>query len=267
MNLEQNLPQLDPAPWLPLLRRLTQMSSSWCVWKNVDRALAGFGDIDSASIPADRERLLREFREWASSHDMGPIFVCHHLPGSVLGIAVRARAELIELQLCEQAFFRGAVLFAAHDLAPLMEMDERGFRRLRPGSEGLLLLFYNSMKRGGRPLVEGDKAARPLDLMKRDPKGVELAARLFGSVRAQALRVASCAMEGRWDRGSALRVELWAMGRGPLNPVLLAARLKLRAMNLGVCPLLPVLSRGRRLQGNVDEYLRSVARTHEPIGP
>jgi hypothetical protein len=174
--------------------------------------------------------------------------------------------EVIELQLCEQAFFRGSVLFTARDLAPLMEMDERGFRRLRPGSEGLFLLFYNSMKRGGRPLLDGDKAVRSLDLMRRDREGVEQASRLFGPVRSHALRLARAATDGRWDRASAIRVELWAAARGPLNPLLLAARLKLRARNLGNCPLLPVLSRGRRLRGNVDELLLRIARTHDVIG-
>jgi hypothetical protein len=36
--------------WLPLLRRLTEVSESWAVWKNVDRALVGQGDVDSIAI-------------------------------------------------------------------------------------------------------------------------------------------------------------------------------------------------------------------------
>lgn len=266
MPLEPIVPRHDPAPWLPLLQRLTQLSPLWCVWKNVDRALAGFGDIDSASIPEDCGRLLDEFRKWASSHGMGPIFVCPHLPGSVLGVAVRHREELIELQLCQQVFFRGSMLFRARDLVPLMEMDERGFRRLRPGSEGLLLLFYNSMKRGGRPLLGGEKALRPLDLMRSDPEGVELAARLFGPVRRHAVKLAKAATAGQWDRGSAIRVEVWAAVRAPLDPRMLAARLRLRAKDLGVCPILPVLNQGRRLRGNVDEWLLRTARTHDSMG-
>jgi hypothetical protein len=74
-------------------------------------------------------------------------------------------------------------------------------------------------------------------------------------------------MDGGWSRGSAIRVELWAAVRGPLNPLMLAARLELRARNLGTCPLLPVLNRGRRLHGNVDEWLLRVARSHDPIAP
>ena len=41
-----------PPPWLPLLRRLTELSPAWGVWKNADRAIAGYGDIDSISSPS-----------------------------------------------------------------------------------------------------------------------------------------------------------------------------------------------------------------------
>jgi hypothetical protein len=262
MSSEPVVPRPDPAPWLPLLRRLTQLSTTWCAWKNVDRALAGYGDIDSVSLLEDCDRLLNEFRAWASTHGMGPIFICSHLPGSVLGVAVRHREELIELQLCQQAFFRGSVLFGTRDLVPLMEMDERGFRRLRPGAEGLLLLFFNSLKRGGRPHFGNEKARHPLDLLRRDPEGAELATRLFGPVQRQAFRVAKAALEGRWDYGSAIRIELWAAGRSFLDPRMLTARVKLRAARLKLCPLLPALNQGRRLSGDVDEWLVEAARSH-----
>ena len=39
--------------WLSLLRRLTAASATWLVWKNVESALTGQGDIDSAAAPAD----------------------------------------------------------------------------------------------------------------------------------------------------------------------------------------------------------------------
>lgn len=266
MSLEPEAPPRDPPPWLPLLRRLTQLSGAWGVWKNVDRALAGYGDIDSVSIPLDRDRLLHEFYEWASNNDMSPVFVCPHLPGSVLGVAVRDREELVELQLCEQAIFRGSTLFTARDLAPMMMVDQRGFRRLRPGSEGLLLLFYNSMRHGSRPLLHGEKASRPVELMRRDPEGMEAATQLFGSVRDYALRLATAATDGGWERVSAVRVEMWAAARGLRDPRLLAARAKLRVTGGRYCPLLPVLRRGRRLHGNIDEWLSRAVRIHESAG-
>jgi hypothetical protein len=37
----------------------------------------------------------------------------------------------------------------------MMIMDERGFRRLRPGGEAFLLLFHIAMRWGGRFAHEG----------------------------------------------------------------------------------------------------------------
>jgi len=252
----------QPPPWVPLLRRLTETSPGWAVWKNADRAITVSGDIDSISPPAERSLLVQEFARWAAPQGMQPIFVCHHLPGSVLAVALRDRTELVELQLCERAIFRGAPLFTAADLAELMVMDPRGFRRLRPGSEGLLLLFHNGLRRGGRPSLDGDKATRLLRLMEDDPDGVEGATNVFGRVRRYAARLASAAIEGGWDREAALRVEAWAVGRAVRDPRLLAARAAYRMRGDGYCPLLPVLRRGRRLTGNVDAWLARARRTH-----
>jgi hypothetical protein len=252
----------QPPPWLPLLRRLSYVSPDWAVWKNVDQAITISGDIDSVSPPEDTGALLREFSSWASSNHMGPVFVCRHLPGSVLGVALRDRRELVELQLCERAMFRGSTLFTAKDLAPLMMMDGRGFRRLRPGAEGFLLLFHNAMGRGGRPRLDGRKAARLLRLMREDPEGMEAATEVFGSVREDARRVALAALDRAWDRRSALRVELWAIARGLRNIRSFAARGVYSLSGGRYCALLPVLRRGRRLDGDIDAWLRRAVRTH-----
>jgi hypothetical protein len=255
----------DPPPWVPLLRRLTQMSPLWGVWKNADAALSGEGDIDSVSSPLDRNSLMAEFFTWASANQMYPIFVCHHLPGSVLGVAVRDRAELVELQLCEQAMFRGSTLFTAEDLGPMMMMDERGFRRLRSGAEGFLLLFHNAMKRGGRPALGGAKARRLVDLMREDPSGMEAAAEVFGRVRHQALRVARMLLDGGWERAAALRVELWAVAQARRTPRLSAARVGYQLAGNLYCPLRPVLRAGRRLTGDADQWLRRVEISHPTV--
>ena len=254
-----------PPPWVPLLRRLTDLSSLWGVWKNADQAIDVSGDIDSVSDPADRAVLLQEFARWATKNDMAPIIVCSHLPGSVLSVAIRDGHELVELQLCEQAIFRGSTLFTAEELRPLMVMDPRGFRRLRAGSEGLLLLFHNSMGRGGVSLLEGEKARRPLELMRSDPDGAEAATAVFGQVRKHARGVAVAALEGRWNRRAAVVVEAWAIARAFSGPRLFAARARYR-MNNARCTLLPALRGGRYLRGNIDEWLARVLKMHERAG-
>jgi hypothetical protein len=260
-DADPQAPSKQPPPWLPLLCRLTEVSPDWGVWKNADRAIAGHGDIDSISPPSDRDLLLREFSRWASNNGMEPQFVCRHLPGSVLGVAVRDRDELVELQLCERAVFRGSTLFTTRETGPLMMMDHRGFRRMRPGSEGFLLLFFNGMKRGGRPLLHGEKVERLMALMRDDPSGMEAAAHLFGPVRRHASRLAAAALDRDWERTSALWVEGWAVMRGLKDPSFFTARATYR-MRSRRCPLLPVLRRGRRPQGNIDAFLARAKRTH-----
>jgi hypothetical protein len=254
----------QPPPWVPLLVKLTEISPVWGVWKNADRAISVSGDIDSVSLPSDRDLLLEEFKRWASAHSMGPIFTCHHLPGSVLGVALRDRRELVELQLCEQAIFRGSTLFTARELRPLMMIDRRGFRRLRPGSEGLLLLFFNATRRGGRASTGGEKAHRALGLMREDLEGMEAATAIFGPLREDARKVALAALDDSWDRRSALRVEVWALARGIQDVQLSLARAGYRARGGRYCPLLPVLRRGRTIsEGHVDAWLRRAIRTHK----
>ena len=257
--------RLPPPPWLPLLRRLTEVSPEWAVWKNADRALTVSGDIDSISPPSDRFLLLGEFSRWAEHYAMGPIFVCRHLPGSVLGVAVRERRELVELQLCEEAIFRGSPLFTANDVTTLVEMDSRGFRRLRPGAEGLLLLFHNGLKHGGRPALDGVKAERLVRLLKSDPAGAAAATMLFGTVQSSAARLTEAVLSGNWDRRAALRVELWSLARARKNPSLLAERTLYRLRGSRYCPLLPVLRTGRVIGTDVDRLTRRAYQTHEAV--
>jgi hypothetical protein len=252
----------QPPPWLGLLQRLTEISPCWGVWKNADSALAGKGDIDSVSPRRDREALLREFRGWAVENRFAPIFTCAHLPGSVLAVALRDRSELVELQLCEQAMFRGSTLFEAADLVRLMSMDKRGFRRLRPGAEGLLLLLHNGMRHGGRPAYRSLHDKGIIRLLQSDRTGVEAATYLFGAARESAYRLATAVLRGGWDRPSAIAVEVWAASRSLGNPRLLALRAVYQLTGGRYCPMLPILRRGRKLEGDVDEWLSRAKSSH-----
>jgi hypothetical protein len=245
-----------------LLRRLTETSPHWGVWKNADAAISGKGDIDSISPPVDRLLLLQGFRDWAREQGYGPILICHHLPGSVLGVAVRDRRELVELQLCEQAMYRGASLFDAEELAPMMVMDPRGFRRLRSGAEALLVLFHNGVMWGGRPAIEAIQRKGLREAMGRDLEGVEAATRVFGRQRSAALRLAERVMEGGWDRPAALAVEAWTSVRGLAAPRRWLSRATYRLKGDRYCPLLPVLRGGRLIPHDVPDWLERAQRAH-----
>lgn len=251
----------QPPPWVPLLQRLTVISPLWGVWKNADVAIASHGDIDSVSPRDDRDLLVDEFRRWAAEHGMAPTFTCSHLPGSFLAVAVRGR-ELVELQLIEKAMFRGSTLFAAPDLSPMMVMDDRGFRRLRPGAEALLLLFHIGLRWGGRAAPEGLRRKPIVEMMREDPEGMLAAIPLFGSAGDAALALATAVLRGGWDRSAALHVETWAGARGLRSPGLWLSRARYRFSGERYCPMLPILRRGRRIEGDLDGWIDRTRRSH-----
>lgn len=251
----------SPPPWVPLLQELTGLSPLWGVWKNADAAIAGQGDIDSSSPREDRDLLAGAFRRWAAEHGMGPVFMCSHLPGSYLAVAVRGR-ELVELQLNERAMFRGATLFTASDLRPMMMMDERGFRRLRPGSEACLLLFHIGMRWGGRMTPEGLERKPIVQMMRDDPEGMRSATAVFGPAREAALAVATAVTSGGWNRAAALRVETSVGVRALRDPAFLFSWARYHVSGERYCPMLPVLRSGRRLSGDIDAWLEETRRSH-----
>ena len=100
--------------WLPLLRRLTLVSATWLVWKNVESALRGSGDIDAAADPRDWPAIEQEFIAWAASEGVGPVVACPHIPGGLNLVAAPPRGvTLLEMGVKDRKIWRGATLFRA----------------------------------------------------------------------------------------------------------------------------------------------------------
>src|SRR5919202_1251220 len=113
----------ERSPWLPLLRRLSEVSSDWLVWKNVDSALSGIGDVDSAAASSQWSSIEEEFLAWAEREKLGPAAVCRHIPGGVNLVAFPVGASsFLEMSVKERRIFRGSTLFVVQDLKDLAEM-------------------------------------------------------------------------------------------------------------------------------------------------
>lgn len=252
-------------PWLPLLQRLSQISPRWAVWKNADLALEGEGDIDSVAPQRDWPQIAREYRSWAAEHDLGPVFACQHIPIGVEFIAVPAGAEtFVELGAKARRIFRGSTMYTAEDFIPLMRMDPRGFRGLRPGAEGLFKLLLGGFGWGGRPRWKQLVAKNVPDLLREDPVGVRDAARLLGVARGPAMAVAEAAARGDWDRRAALLVEARSILKSAVEPDVLARKLHYQIAVKGRCPVLHVLFKNhRRIPDDRERWLRDVAVEHE----
>ncbi len=256
------------SPWLPLLRRLSRVSDQWLVWKNVDSALSGIGDVDSAAPSAEWPSLEAEFLDWAVREKLGPAAVCRHIPGGLNLVAFPVGAPaFLEMSVKERRIFRGSTLFVIEDLEGLSEMDERGFRRLRPGAEGLFKLVLNGTKWGGRPNWEGIAEKNIDRLLAQDPEGVEMTARLFGPVKDAAIKGARAAADSRWERKEMALVDAWFIVKGVRNPIILARRARFRFETKSSCPIVKaILGTRRKIPADRAGWLAQVAETHEMHG-
>lgn len=256
------------SPWLPLLRRLSVISDQWLVWKNVDSALSGIGDVDSAAPSGEWSWIQSEFLAWASRERLGPAAICRHIPGGLNLVAFPLGADaFLEMSVKERRIFRGSTLFVIDDLRGLSEMDERGFRRLRPGAEGLFKLVLNGTKWGGRPNWEGLAQKNIATLLARDPEGVVMAAHLFGPVKDQAIKGARAAAESRWEQGAMSLVDAWFVVKGLRHPLILARRARFRVKTKSSCPIVKaILGTRRKIPADRDAWLAKVAETHAVHG-
>lgn len=251
--------------WLPLLRRLTQVLPEWAVWKNVESAFTGTGDIDAAAPERDWPTVQREFVRWAADGALDPVIVCPHIPGGLNLIAAPISSPtLLEMGVKARKIWRGSTLFVLDDLLPLMELDARGFRRIRVGAEGLFKLLLNGMRWDGRPDAEALASKNVIEQLRADPEGVRLAARLLSPAGARVARAAERVAAGGWDRAGLLAAESVALGRALGHPGVALSRLRFRLRAQSECPVVTTLLRDRRrVPPDRDRWLAEVRRTHE----
>lgn len=248
--------------WLPLLQELTQLSNDWVVWKNVESALSGYGDVDSAAPRDSWTGIADAFTAWAASNGLGPVVLCPHAPNLLHLVALREGEPFFELDLVARKVFLGSTLFVPADLRTLSEMDERGFRRVRSGAEGLIKLVGNGALRNGRANERGLVDKRIPQLLAGDQEGVRVAARLFGPAETSVLKLAASVVQGSWDRWAMLSLEAWFLLRAVKEPNSVVARLQFRQARRS-CPVLTAVFSGRRVPGDVEKWLSEVGRTHE----
>lgn len=254
--------------WLPLLRRLTEASPSWLLWKNAESAFTGIGDIDAAAPEADWPMIEREFRAWAGAADLGPVVVCRHPPGTFLLLAIPPGSEtFLELGVNSRRVWRGSILFTLDDILPMAVMDPRGFRRLRSGAEGLFKLVLNGTRRGGSPDEAALEAKAVRALLRADPEGVLRAARLFGPARHAVSIGARRAAMGGWSRPAMMSVEIMALLKSIANPGVAIERLRFRRGVRTTCPVIEGVNRyGRRIPDDRAAWLERLAVDHAVDG-
>ena len=250
--------------WLPLLRRLTERFPDWGLWKNGDDALRGHGDFDSTAPPGDWDEITREFSRWAVSNKLGPVAVCRHVRGALFLAALdKNGSKLLELDVIARKYFRGWTVFQSQQLRPVMEMDENGYRRVRPGAEGVILLTQNGLKWGGRPDRDELERKRVVDFLQSDPEGVRATSKLFRPADKALIRAADSATRGEWSRASVMLVEARALLGAVGEPSIVLSRIQAKRVKKK-CPLLvTIFSDGRHVRGAPDEWIKRVSEQGE----
>lgn len=253
--------------WLPLLKHLSSTEPNWAVLKHPDSAFTGHGDIDSVAPRCAWRRIEAAFLDWARQNRLGHVIACPHAPGWLHLIALDPHGgHFYELDINERKLLLGSTLYIAEDLLPLSVQDPRGFRRLRPGAEGLFKLIHNGTRRGGRRNARGLRDKDVRSLLEADPLGTRLAARHFGWAETAILRGCDALMAGKWDQPAMLFTELRSLSRAATEPRGIAWRLRFRIMRRK-CPLLRVVFAGRQPPADVADWLREVRRTHDVWPP
>jgi hypothetical protein len=255
------------ALWLPLLVRLTERFPGWGLWKNGDAALQGHGDFDSMAEEEDWDAIIDEFSLWSAANDLGPVAACRHVKGVLFLAALDAvGSKILELDVLSRKYFRGWTVFRPQQLAPLMELDARGFRRVRPGAEGVILLTQNGLKWGGRRDAEGLTEKRVAEFLSSDFDGVIQSSKLFRPADKALIRAAESAARGDWDRAAMLTVETRAVLGALASPSILASRVRAKRVKKR-CPLLvTIFSDGRAVRGETDDWIKRVADEGEIYG-
>jgi hypothetical protein len=204
------------------------------VWKHLERALRGQGDVDAAApardgaaIRADAQAIAG--RTLAASH----VILCDHIADKKLHFFVQPDRlpQLFEFDVCSQPS-RGLAPWASPDLMlPLATMSGEGIRRLRPGAEAVVLLVYHGLSPSGLARPRGREAALVDFGLAEDREGAE---RACATLPPRPARRALAALighvsEGRWDSTLASRAYAGFVVASCAHPRFSARRLGLRA--------------------------------------
>jgi hypothetical protein len=254
--------------WLSLLQRLTAAAASWGVWKSPRSALEGQGDVDSTAPAGEWETIVAEFRSWARDEQLGAVVVCPHIPGLLVLAACIGEGppRLLQLDVYAERVFRGAPLVGAASLRKLMQTEPQGFRRLRPGAEGLLRLCGEGIRRGGKPADSGTAQAIAR-LLQKDPEGVQQACAVLGARGPHALAVAHALARGGWDRRAALRLESMSLLGLLQEPRQLVVNVRRDLRRLRPCGVLRALEAGRTIPGDPGLWLARESLSHTVYDP
>jgi hypothetical protein len=252
--------------WLALARGLSDVAPSWVACKSVGGAPTESSELASTAPAEEWDTLTREFRRWAAAGRLGPVVVCSHEPHARHLVALDGPLRFFVLSLRARRVVRGATLFVPETLRPVVELDAWGFRRTRPGAEGVILLLDAVAHDGVEPDWQHLRARDVAGLVARDHTGVREAARLLlGPVDRAMVQLAEAVEGGRWDRRALTSLQRWCVARSLVEPAVMATWMRQRFTR--PCAVLDAMAAGRRVPGDRRAWLDDVAVDHPVDAP
>jgi hypothetical protein len=256
----------DVPQWLALARGLSEVAPSWVACKSVGGAPTEWGDLPSTAPVEEWDALTQEFRRWAAATRLGPVVVCPHEPHVLHLIALDGPLRFFVLSLWARRVVRGATLFVPETLRPVAELDAWGFRRTRPGAEGVILLLDAVAHDGVEPDWPTLRARDVAALVARDRTGVRETARLLlGPVDRAMVQLADAVEGGRWDRRALTSLQRWCVARSLVEPAVMATWMRHRFTR--PCAVVDAMAAGRRVPGDRRDWLDDVAADHSIDAP
>lgn len=216
------------------LRELTRRHERLVVWKHLDRALLGRGDIDAAAplgdtaaIAADAIRIAP--RILGATH----VISCDHVADKWLHFFVQPQLlpQLFEFDMCTQPA-RGFAPWADPEaMLPLAVVGADGIRRLRPGAEAVVSLVYHGLSPHGRYRLAEDEREIVDRGLAEDLSGAQQACStlLPRPARASLLDLVDCFSVGGWNEKNARRAFFGFMVSGFAQPRFTVRRVLFRA--------------------------------------
>jgi len=216
------------------LREMTARHPGLLVWKHLQRALQGQGDVDAAAPARDAAAIRADAQAiaattLAASH----VILCDHIADKKLHFFVQPDRlpHLFEFDVCCQPS-RGLAPWAGPDrMLPLATLSGEGIRRLRPGAEAVVSLVYHGLSPSGTTRPRGHEAAL-VDLgLAQDREGAERACATLPPrpARRPLAALVQQVSEGHWDRTLAQRAYAGFVVASCAHPRFSVRRLGLRA--------------------------------------
>lgn len=187
------------------LNELTSRHEHFLVWKHLDRALQGRGDIDAAApegevpaIAADAVSIAAD--TLGASH----VIHCDHVADKRLQFFIQPERlpQLFEFDVCMQPSRGFAPWADPPNMAPLAVVGVQGIRHLRSGAEAVVSLVYHGISWQGQDNLAGDERQIVQKGLADDLEGAYAACRTLPPrpARSPLLVLVESLCRGTWSR-------------------------------------------------------------------